>query len=78
MKRGLLTWLLLPSLSVQATWRSDKRQEARDEKWGTGRLRRILDVSPSRAEASIPTRRQTVSQYLPVLYYLPLISSCIR
>lgn len=36
------------------------------------------DVSPSRAEASIPTRRQTMSQYLPVLYYLPLISSCIR
>ena len=37
MKRGLLTLvcmpLLLPSLSVQATWRSDKRQEARDEKW---------------------------------------------
>ncbi len=33
MKRGLLTRLLLPSLSVQATWRSDKRQEARDEKW---------------------------------------------
>ncbi|OUH42455.1 hypothetical protein AZ019_003380 [Klebsiella pneumoniae] len=33
MKRGLLTWLLLPSLSVQATWRSDKRQVARDEKW---------------------------------------------
>lgn len=33
MKRGLLTWLLLPSLSVQSTWRSDKRQEARDEKW---------------------------------------------
>ncbi|WP_212583972.1 hypothetical protein, partial [Klebsiella pneumoniae] len=28
-----LPWLLLPSLSVQATWRSDKRQEARDEKW---------------------------------------------
>ncbi|SSG25249.1 Uncharacterised protein [Klebsiella pneumoniae] len=33
MKRGLLTWLLLPSLSVQVTWRSDKRQVARDEKW---------------------------------------------
>ena len=26
MKRGLLTRLLLPSLSVQATWRSDKRR----------------------------------------------------
>ncbi len=37
MKRGLLTLvcmaLLLPTLSVQTTWRSDKRQEARDEKW---------------------------------------------
>ncbi|SBY24240.1 Uncharacterised protein [Klebsiella pneumoniae] len=37
MKRGLLTLvcmaLLLPTLSVQATWRSDKRQVARDEKW---------------------------------------------
>ncbi len=32
MKEAYLPWLLLPSLSVQSTWRSDKRQEALDEK----------------------------------------------
>ncbi len=79
MKRGLLTLGYCchrfpyrpPGAATSARWHVTKSGEPAG--FGVS-----SDVSPSRAEASIPTRRQTVSQYLPVLYYLPLISSCIR
>lgn len=77
MKRGLLT--LVTAAIAFRTGHLAQRQApvARDESGepaGFG----VSGCESFRAEASIPTRRQTVSQYLPVLYYLPLISSCIR
>ncbi len=78
MKRGLLTLVTAAIAFRTGHWRSDKRQWHVTKSGEPAGFGVSSDVSPSRAEASIPTRRQTVSQYLPVLYYLPLISSCIR